>query len=34
MQAVWVNRSDHLWPHEQQPHLTVASLAELRDVFS
>jgi 2-haloalkanoic acid dehalogenase type II len=34
MQAVWVNRSDHLWPHEQQPHLTVASLAELCDVFS
>lgn len=34
MQAVWVNRSDHLWPHEQQPHLTVTSLAELCDVFS
>ena len=20
MQAAWVNRSDHLWPHEAQPH--------------
>jgi 2-haloalkanoic acid dehalogenase type II len=34
MQTVWVNRSDHLWPHEQQPHLTVASLAEVCAVFS
>jgi putative hydrolase of the HAD superfamily len=34
MQTVWVNRSDHLWPHEQQPHLTVSTLAELCDLFS
>jgi HAD superfamily hydrolase (TIGR01509 family) len=34
MQTVWVNRSDHLWPHEQQPHLTVASLSELCELFS
>lgn len=29
MQAVWVNREDHLWTHEAQPHDTVASLLEL-----
>jgi putative hydrolase of the HAD superfamily len=29
MQAVWVNRGDHLWPHEQQPHATVRTLTEL-----
>lgn len=29
MQAGWVNREDHLWPHEQQPHLTLTNLAEL-----
>lgn len=34
MQAVWVNREDHLWPHEQQPELTVASLAELAALFT
>jgi putative hydrolase of the HAD superfamily len=34
MQTVWVNRSDHLWPHEQQPHLTVTDLQQLCDVFS
>jgi HAD superfamily hydrolase (TIGR01509 family) len=33
MQAVWVNRSDHLWPHELQPHVTVANLTELCDLF-
>ena len=33
MQAVWVNRADHPWPHEQEPHLTVASLTELCDLF-
>ena len=33
MQAAWVNRSDHLWPHEQEPHLTIAQLGELVDVF-
>jgi len=33
MQAVWLNRSDHLWPHELQPHLTVANLTELCDLL-
>jgi putative hydrolase of the HAD superfamily len=33
MQAAWLNRSDMLWPHEQQPHATVASLVELRELF-
>lgn len=33
MQAAWVNRSDHLWPHEQQPHLTLANLTELVDLL-
>jgi len=28
MQAAWINRSDHLWPHEQQPHATVTNLDE------
>ena len=28
MQAAWINRADHLWPHEQLPHATVASLDE------
>lgn len=29
MQAAWLNRSDALWPHEQEPHVTVATLSEL-----
>ena len=29
MQAAWVNRSDHLWPHEMQPHVTLTNLTEL-----
>lgn len=29
MQTVWVNREDHLWTHEDHPHETVTSLAEL-----
>jgi putative hydrolase of the HAD superfamily len=33
MQAAWVNRSDHLWPHEQQPHVTIANLTELVGLF-
>lgn len=33
MQAAWVNRSDHLWPHEQEPHVTLASLTELCALF-
>jgi putative hydrolase of the HAD superfamily len=33
MQAAWVNRADHLWPHEQQPQLTLTSLTELVDAL-
>jgi putative hydrolase of the HAD superfamily len=33
MQAAWVNRSDHLWPHEQQPHVTLGNLTELCALF-
>lgn len=33
MQAAWLNRADALWPHEQQPHLTLTHLGELRDLF-
>jgi FMN hydrolase / 5-amino-6-(5-phospho-D-ribitylamino)uracil phosphatase len=33
MQAAWVNRSDHLWPHEVQAHVTVTNLTELCELF-
>jgi putative hydrolase of the HAD superfamily len=33
MQAAWLNRSDHLWPHEQQPHVTLGNLTELCALF-
>jgi len=33
MQTVWVNRTDHLWTHPEQPHETVTTLAELCDLF-
>ncbi|MDE2605363.1 MAG: HAD-IA family hydrolase [Burkholderiales bacterium] len=33
MQAAWLNRSDALWPHEQEPHLTLTHLGELKDLF-
>ncbi|WBY01616.1 HAD-IA family hydrolase [Ramlibacter tataouinensis] len=33
MQAVWVNRVDNLWPHEQQPHATVRTLAQLCELL-
>ncbi|MCM2252370.1 MAG: HAD-IA family hydrolase, partial [Ramlibacter sp.] len=29
MQAGWVNRSDHLWPHELQPQVQLSNLTEL-----
>ncbi|MFC5497781.1 HAD family hydrolase [Caenimonas terrae] len=29
MQCAWLNRSDHLWPHETTPNLTVTGLEEL-----
>lgn len=33
MQAAWVNRSDHLWPHEAQPHVMLTNLTELCELF-
>jgi len=33
MQAAWINRSDYLWPHEQEPHVTLATLTELCELF-
>ena len=33
MQAAWINRSDHLWPHELEPHVTLATLTELCELF-
>jgi len=29
MQTVWVNRTQHVWSHAEQPHHTVENLAEL-----
>ena len=34
MQTVWVNRADHLWTHDAEPHKTVTSLTELCKLFS
>ncbi|MCJ0762853.1 HAD family hydrolase [Variovorax terrae] len=34
MQTVWVNRADHLWPHEVQPHVTLGNLTELCDLLA
>lgn len=33
MQAVWVNRADHLWTHPAMPNETVTTLTELCDLF-
>lgn len=33
MQAAWINRSDHLWPHEAHPHVTLGNLTELCALF-
>ena len=33
MQAAWLNRSDHLWPHDLQPHVTLGNLTELCELF-
>lgn len=33
MQAGWLNRSDAIWPHEQEPHLVLTHLGELQDLF-
>jgi len=34
MQAAWLNRSDALWPHEQEPQLTLTHLGELTEIFA
>lgn len=34
MQAVWVNRGDHAWPHPQQPDATVATLTQLCELLA
>lgn len=33
MQAAWLNRSDAIWPHEQEPHVTLTHLGELRELI-
>lgn len=33
MQAAWLNRGDHPWPHEAQPQATVATLTELCELL-
>ena len=33
MQAVWLNRSDAMWPHELEPQVTVATLTEVCDLL-
>jgi putative hydrolase of the HAD superfamily len=34
MQAAWLNRGDAPWPHEQEPHVTLTHLGELRDLIA
>jgi len=34
MQAVWVNRADHLWTQGLHPHATVGTLTELCDLLA
>jgi FMN hydrolase / 5-amino-6-(5-phospho-D-ribitylamino)uracil phosphatase len=33
MQAAWVNRADNMWPHEMEPHVQLANLTELCELF-
>jgi FMN hydrolase / 5-amino-6-(5-phospho-D-ribitylamino)uracil phosphatase len=33
MQAAWINRADHLWPHELEPHVKICNLTELCELF-
>lgn len=33
MQAGWINRADHLWPHPEQPHLMLTNLTELCELI-
>jgi FMN hydrolase / 5-amino-6-(5-phospho-D-ribitylamino)uracil phosphatase len=34
MQAAWLNRADQLWPHEQEPQVTLTELGELRALLA
>ena len=34
MQAAWLNRSDALWPHEQEPHVILTHLGELQQLLA
>ena len=34
MQAAWLNRGDAIWPHEQEPHVTLTHLGELQDLLA
>jgi putative hydrolase of the HAD superfamily len=34
MQAGWLNRSDAIWPHEQEPQATLTHLGELRELLA
>ncbi len=34
MQTVWVNRSDHRWTHDLEPHETVSTLHELCELLA
>ena len=34
MQTAWLNRADHLWPHEATPHVTLTSLDDLCALFA
>ena len=33
MQTVWVNRGEHVWTHDDQPHLTVSGLGQVCALF-
>lgn len=33
MQAAWLNREDKLWPHEQEPQVTLTELGALRELL-
>ena len=33
MQAAWINRSDHMWPHELEPQVQLSNLTELVALF-
>jgi 2-haloalkanoic acid dehalogenase type II len=34
MQAAWLNRADQIWPHEQEPQVTLTELGELRALLA